>query len=609
LKRYFPNIKRYAWVLLISMFLATLIGAVYAKAQGSIYQATSMIQVDVAPSDGFLPAVASNDAIALASDYSSTIMSRSVMDFVYNYDPKIKAAGYGPDDLLTDITTSASATAPIISITATTRSAEDTAMLANDVANGFNAWQQQQNQAKLDAQRTALTAEVTTYQNQVKTLGSQISALPATNVPQYSVLLNQMNDAISNMHTAESALVSMPTKTSSGMTVIHLVTPADAAPPTKGSIIIGITALIGLLIGVLVMMLLIYLDNRLFTPEQVKDKVGLAYLGGLARDGEMQSAPTQARGAAAHEIADIGANLRLTGVLPGQWRAPNGVILLVTSVQSTEGKTTIASALAAAMARGGCSTLIIDGNLRQPATHFTFGMNPSGIGLSGLLKSGGSIDDAVKTSPIPGVWLLPAGAPIEDPTLLLAQRFPNVLAQLRKKTDLIIIDGPALLTGAEAGVLSSMADGVMIVVDYRHGRIPMLLRAKDIVASMAHAPAGVVLNSYPRGGANRYFASALPQLNGVANSLSASSGQEKAVAIERVPASSPALPSAPAPMAIAASVPVPMPAPPMPAPAQPAPVAANGRSTPPPQPAPAQNQGGKASLFGYSNSGGQPPKK
>jgi capsular exopolysaccharide synthesis family protein len=395
------------------------------------------------------------------------------------------------------------------------------------------------------------------------------------------------------------------------MTVVHLVTPADAAPPTKPVLIIGITAVVGLLIGALVMLLLIYLDNRLFTPEQIKDKVGLAYLGGVARDGELQAAPTQARGPVAHEIADIGANLRLTGVLPGQWRAPNGVVLLVTSVQTTEGKTTIASALAAAMARGGCSTLIIDGNLRQPATHFTFGMNPSGVGLSGLLKSGGSIDDAVKTSPIPGVWLLPAGAPIEDPTLLLAQRFPNVLAQLRKKTDLIIIDGPALLTGAEAGVLASMVDGVAIIVDFRHGKIPLLLRAKDIVATMAHAPAGVVLNSYPRTGANRYFASALPQLNGLTKSLPGSNGQEKAVIAERGLASAPALPPAPAPSPMPAPV---MPAPaPMPAPAQPvAPVAANGHGTPPPPPvqaAPNQVAKGKPSLFGYTNGGAQPPKK
>lgn len=607
MKRYFPNIKRYAWVLVICTVLAILIGLVLSRTQGSIYQATSMIQVNPGPGDGFLPTLASNDAINLASDYSSTIMSRSVMNYVYLCDPKIKAAGYGPDDLLTDITTSASTTAPIISITATTRNPDDTAMLANDVATCFNKWQQAQNQAQLDAERKSLQTQVAAYQKTRDQLAAQIAALPATTDPHYQVYLNEMNDAIHSMSTAESTLVTLPATTTSDMTVIHLVTPADAAPPTKPVLIIAITAMVGLMIGVLVMLALIYLDNRLFTPDQIKEKIGLAYLGGVARDGEIQAAPTQARGPVAHEIADIGANLRLTGVLPGQWRAPNGVVLLVTSVQSTEGKTTIASALAAAMARGGCSTLIIDGNLRQPATHFTFGMNPSGIGLSGLLKSGGSIDDAVKTSPIPGVWLLPAGAPIEDPTLLLAQRFPNVLAQLRKKTDLIIIDGPALLTGAEAGVLASMVDGVAIIVDFRHGRIPLLLRAKDIVETMAHTPAGVVLNSYPRGGANRYFASALPQLDGLVKALPGSNGHEKAVIVERGPASAPALPPAPAPSPMPAQAP-------MPAPVQAvAPVAANGHGTPPPPPAQAvaPNQGakGKPSLFGYTNGGAQPPKK
>ena len=151
--------------------------------------------------------------------------------------------------------------------------------------------------------------------------------------------------------------------------------------------------------------------------------------------------------------------------------------MLVTSPLAAEGKTTLAVALSAVLARGGNSVLVIDGNLRQPSTHLAFKMNGAGAGLSGLLKGTGmeSAHDAVVRSSVPGVWLLPAGPAMEDAALLLGQRLPGILAQLRKAADIVIIDGPALLSGADASVLATMSDGIALVIDARHEKLPLLL--------------------------------------------------------------------------------------------------------------------------------------
>ncbi len=173
-----------------------------------------------------------------------------------------------------------------------------------------------------------------------------------------------------------------------------------------------------------------------------------------------------------------------------------------------EGKTTVASGLAAAASRGGRSVLVIDGNLRQPTTHLAFGMTPASFGLSGLLKATGgeNLDAAVQRSNIPGVWLLAGGTAMEDSTLLLEQRMPGILSQLRKKTDWIIIDGPSILSGAEASLLASMSDGVAMVVDAPHDKIALLLRAKAILRSLTHTPVGVILNQLPQLKRNPYYA-------------------------------------------------------------------------------------------------------
>src|SRR5207248_2355815 len=194
-------------------------------------------------------------------------------------------------------------------------------------------------------------------------------------------------------------------------------------------IIVGVTGGVGLLVGILVMLLIIFLDNRLRSEEQIKERLGLAYLGAVSNDNDIKATPTHVQGPVAHELSDICANLRLTGVLPGQWQAPHGAVLLVTSAQVAEGRTTLAAALSATVAHGGGTVVVVDGNLREPSTHLAFGISSIGPGLSSLLRGTGieSVDDAVVRSKVPGVWVLPAGAPMDSATLLLEQKMPGIL--------------------------------------------------------------------------------------------------------------------------------------------------------------------------------------
>jgi capsular exopolysaccharide synthesis family protein len=260
------------------------------------------------------------------------------------------------------------------------------------------------------------------------------------------------------------------------------------------------------------MLLVIFLDKRLRNEEQVKEKLGLAYLGGISSNGDLKSSPIRPSGSVAHELGDVLANLRLTRVVEGPWQAPNGATFLITSPQSAEGKSTLAVGLAAIAARSGQAVVVVDGNLNKPSTHLTLGMNPVGVGLAGLLRGTGreAVDDAVVRSNVPGLWLVPVGAPVEGSALLLEQKMPAVLAELRKKADLVIIDGPPLLSGADASVLATMVDGVALVVDARHDKLPLLKRAKEVLSTLTTTPVGIVLNRKPGQRKNRYFATAVP---------------------------------------------------------------------------------------------------
>lgn len=508
LNSYLLRIRKYIWIVVVCTLLASIVGFLVLRAIPSTVQASSIIYVSAAtPGNNFSPSLSTNDSLGLASDYASVIPTRVVMQYVFNSDPEIKKRNYTADDLLADVTAVASATAATITITATTTNVNDSVLLANDVAKSFDAYIQAQRQQQLDTTRKDLQNQLAADQKQKDTLTAQILSINNPSDPHVAIETADRNALIQAMNTLQQQLVLLPPTASSGIVQTQLAVAQDAVPALKTNLILAITAGLGLVIGVLIMLLVIFLDNRLYSEEQV-EKVGLAYLGGLPDDRTIKENPAQATGEVVSNLTDICANLRLTGVLPEQWQAPQGAVLLVTSSQVAEGKTTLAAALAATVARGGATAVVIDGNLRQPSTHLAFGMSASGIGLNGLLKGAGSVDDAVVRSSVPGVWLLPAGSPMSDASFLLQQKLPAILKHLRQRAGLVIIDGPALLSGADAIELATMADGVALVVDARHERLPLLLRASELLKSLTHTPAGIIMNRLALRRRNHYYATA-----------------------------------------------------------------------------------------------------
>ena len=512
-RKYFLSLKQYGWIIIACTLLALLAGFAFLKKETQVYQVSStMYVVADAPTDTFNPTLSANDSVGLATNYASQIISRSVMEYVYQSDPQIAQHGYGPEDLLADVITTPSITASTILITASAVNANDAVLMANDVAKGFQTYTQTQNQQQLNTLRSNLQSQMATVEKQKSATEGAITALATTTDPHYAVYNAELNDEIHTIDTIQTQLLTLPATTSNNIVTIQFATTKDAVPAVKSNLILAITAGLGLLIGTLIMLLVIYMDKRLQGGEQVREKLGIAYLGGISRSNKFANNPALAQGVVARQIGDIGANLRLTGILPDQRQTTQGAILLITSAQSTEGKTTITHALAATMARGGSTVVVIDGNLRQPTTHLAFGMKTAGPGLSGLLKATDrDVVDAysiVQRSHLPNVWLLAAGMPIDDPVLLLGRKMPEILAQLRKKVDVVIIDGPAILSGAEASVFASMADGVAWVVDANHNKLSLLLRSKEILNSLTHTPAGIIMNGLAHRGQNSYYASA-----------------------------------------------------------------------------------------------------
>lgn len=515
MKRYFPSMKRYAWIIAVCMVVTTLVGVVIAKALPPAYQATAALLVDAGAPGTTYPGQTANssDSISQAANDSAEIVTLGVMQYVYSKYPELKARHYTPLDLTLDVTVTApSTTTSFFTVTATAPKPADAVMIANDVANGYVQYKTDQVMGDLTAKRTYIQSQITQLQAQKTHWESLIASLATTSDPHYTIYNNNLTDVTHNIDTLQTSLQSLPTSVKADVFVSAQALPATVIVASKGVEIIGVMLLAGLVLGLLVMIIMVSLDSHLYGDDQVKEKLGLAYLGSLSKRADIKSVLLRPTGPVAQEFADICANLRLSRILPSQWQAPQGVALLVTSPQVAEGKSTVVAAIASTIARGGGTVVVVDGNVRRPSTHLTFGMTPSGPGLSGLLKApaGEPVDAVVQRSNTPNIWLVAAGTVMEDPAFALGQKLPSIISQLRKKTDVVIIDGPALLENADAALIATMVDGVAVVVNYGNDKMSLLLRAKEILTSLAHVPAGIIMNRQPARKQNGYFATAMP---------------------------------------------------------------------------------------------------
>lgn len=143
-------------------------------------------------------------------------------------------------------------------------------------------------------------------------------------------------------------------------------------------------------------------------------------------------------------------------------------LIVVTSASPAEGKTTIVSNLALALAEINRRVLVIDADMRRPRQHKVFNV-PNTWGLSDLLRERNSIEQSPteaisRPTKIPGLFLLPSGPATHSVSNLLhSTRTVELLERVASEFDTVLIDTPPMLHMADARILGQMVDAVILV--------------------------------------------------------------------------------------------------------------------------------------------------
>jgi len=277
---------------------------------------------------------------------------------------------------------------------------------------------------------------------------------------------------------------------------------------------------LGLSTGIGLAFLLDSMDNTVRTPEQAQiisalPSLGMIPLGSrssrevgsrqklaLASSKEAVELVTQSRPRS--QMAESYRALRTSLLLTFAGGPPK--VILITSALPEEGKTTTSVNSAIVLAQKGTRVLLIDADLRRPSIHKTLGMGPK-IGLSNVLTGNATLQQAIIPSTIlPDLFILPAGTPPPNPAELLASnKMKNVLEELRKQYDHIVIDTPPTLSVTDAVVMSTSADAVVLVIRSGHTTKPALRRARDILLQVNARVCGVLVNAVDLNSPDYYY--------------------------------------------------------------------------------------------------------
>lgn len=170
-------------------------------------------------------------------------------------------------------------------------------------------------------------------------------------------------------------------------------------------------------------------------------------------------------------------------------------VLMVASAQVEEGKSTTASNLAVAYAQRGQRVLLIDGDLRKPTIAQIFNVS-NRTGLSLVVSDQTNWQEAVQETSVEHLFILPSGPIPPNPSeLLSSQKMKQLMGELKEQFDVIIIDTPPVLAVSDSLILSSLSDGVLMVVLAGKTKRNQILKAKASLEYVNANLIGVVLNS------------------------------------------------------------------------------------------------------------------
>ena len=281
--------------------------------------------------------------------------------------------------------------------------------------------------------------------------------------------------------------------------ILNTAEPARFSSKPNWWLNISFAFVFGCILGVGAAVLLEYFDTSFRNVADVENKLGLPVLGVIPHMVEITGAahdPSSPEGEP-YRVLQTNLNLAL--------RADKSTALVALSSGPGEGKSTMLRQLALCMAASGEKVLLVDSDVRRPTQH-KLGDLPREPGLTDIVLNKVAWTDSVRRDKSGLLDFIPAGAGANNVTLslLYVNKLRELVGEFKKKYDKILFDSPPIIGVSDASVITSIADGIVLLVQHRRNPESMVQRAKQIIDGLKVPVIGVVLNQVPTGTGEDY---------------------------------------------------------------------------------------------------------
>ncbi|MEA2520914.1 MAG: tyrosine-protein kinase [Actinomycetota bacterium] len=471
---YLAVIRARKWTLIRVLVATFALTSVFTYRQHPTYQATAEVLLTVTDTSA-AGTGANNNVVGNLTTEKLLVASPAIAD------PVIKKLGLSVSStsLTKGVKVSIATGATVLNITYSDHSPELAAKIANGFADAYVTYRTSQAQETFAKATTDLTAQAASLQSRIDSINKQVALAGSPGAK--TALLHQVTELTTEQKIVQAQLAVETAPSQSPPRVIRpAAVPSHQVSPSWSHNLLAAAAA-GLALGLILAFAGDALDDKIKSRGELQVVTGvpslgeIPWVGGWAahRDPGVHLIRGEIQGGGADEaLSALATNVRF---LASKGRAQ---VLMVTSTEPGEGKSTVAANLALRLAGLDRSVCLVDMSFGAPVLHTIFGLEGQ-IGLSSALLGLVPLGDASQLTLIPNLRLI-SGSPTEADAGKLAAAFGGgtYIDQLRASFDFVIIDTPAMHGSKVATAIAPAVDGTLVVVN------PVHLSTSDLRAGM-----------------------------------------------------------------------------------------------------------------------------
>jgi non-specific protein-tyrosine kinase len=493
LRRYIGLLRHWAWLLVLTAVLAGGTAYFLTKRMTPIYQASTTMLINEAPSSRSADYSSIMTSERLAQTYAQLITTQPVLEKVAD----LLQQGTSGLDLKGMISVSPVRDTQLLLVRVKDTIPARAADIANTLVKVFKEDNETRQADRFAKSKNNLEARKVDVEVQLQQINVSLAALSNDTdnraerdrleglQAQYQQTLTYIIQSYEAVRLAEAQTMSSVTQVEPAVVPVYPV-----APRARTNTILA--AIVGMVLAGGIVFLIEALDDTLRDPEEASRQLGLPILGFIARYSMPDETPitlSEPRAPVAEAFRALRTNIQFASVD----RSLHS--LLVTSPSPADGKSTVVANLGVVMAQGGRSCVLVDSDLRRPRIHKLLRLS-NRRGISELfVQSQIHLDGSLQKTEIPNLFVLTSGSLPPNPSELLgSEKMLEIIHQIEGQSDLLIVDSPPVLAVTDASVLAPRMDGVLLVVKPGVTKFMAVKQAVEQLRRVGANLIGIVLN-------------------------------------------------------------------------------------------------------------------